>query len=329
MYKQFYGLQKNPFDLGPDPRFFYPTAPHREALANLYYGVRRRKGFVVATGEVGTGKTLLIRFLLAALQKEQIAYAYVFNPRLDSTDFLRYVLADLQIPASGATKSELLIRLNEFLMNRNREGSTAVLVIDEAHLLSMALLEEIRLLTNLETGDHKLLQIMLVGQPELEQKLDSPALRQLKQRIALRCRLQPLTQADVRGYILRRLEIAGANSHVAGLFSEDAITKIYECSHGLPRLINTICENALISGFAQQVRTISPAIIDEVAADFRLTPEEESEADAEPELQDDRNSVVSWLLRAAESLRSSGMPEPKTTTARPASPRAARQGERH
>jgi general secretion pathway protein A len=270
MYRKFYGLARHPFEITPDPFFFFPTARHNEALANLYYGIQRRKGFVVVTGEVGTGKTLLVRCLLDVLLGNQVAFAYIFNTRLTSSEFLQYMMTDMRLPVAGKSKSELLLFLNSFLIARHRRGSTAALVVDEAQLLSWELLEEIRLLTNLETAQQKLLQIVLVGQPELDRKLDSPDLRQLKQRVSLRCRLKPLNDQEVRGYVLRRLELAGANSHARTLFTDDAIAAIHQYSHGIPRLINTICENTLIAGYARQARSITPEIVAEVAGDFSL-----------------------------------------------------------
>jgi type II secretory pathway predicted ATPase ExeA len=270
MYKKFYELARNPFEISPDPYFFYPTPRHNEALASLTYGVYRRKGFVVVTGEVGTGKTLLVRFLLEALNRNRIASAFVYNPRLSELDFLAHVLTDLRIPFAGRTKSEMLSRLNNYLVARSRTGGTTALVVDEAQALTWELLEEIRLLTNLETSQHKLLQIVLVGQPEFEQKLDSPQLRQLKQRIGLRCRLEPLALEEMRGYIQRRLELAGANSHGSAIFPEETIVLIHKYSRGIPRLANTLCENSLVSGFSRQTTTITPEIVQEVATSFCL-----------------------------------------------------------
>src|SRR5215472_5576641 len=246
MYRKFFGLTRDPFEISPDPYFFYPTPRHNEALANLNYGVQRRKGFVVVTGEVGTGKTLLVRCLLDVLNRNQIAFAYVFNPRLSVPDFLRYMLTDLRLPTTGRTKSEMLAHLNNYLIARFRRGTTTALVVDEAQLLSWELLEEIRLLTNLETSQQKLLQIVLVGQPELDEKMDSPDLRQLKQRIVLRCQLEPLEEEETKSYILRRLQRAGANSHATTMFPLETISSVYRYSKGIPRLINTVCENALI-----------------------------------------------------------------------------------
>ena len=271
MYKKFYGLTRNPFEISPDPYFFCHTPRHNEALASLSYGVDRRKGFVVVTGEVGTGKTLLVRCLVNVLERTRVAFAYMFNPRLSVLEFLQYVMTDLQIPvASGASKGEMLMQINNYLIDRYRHGSTAVLIVDEAHLLSWELLEEIRLLTNLETAQQKLLQIILVGQPELDRKLDSENLRQLKQRIALRCQLLPLDEPELRTYVTRRLQRAGSQLDAQKLFSEDALIAVHHHTRGIPRLVNTICENALIGGYARQVRMISAEIVNEVARDFRL-----------------------------------------------------------
>src|SRR6202020_1153596 len=223
MYKSFFHLARNPFDLTPDPNCFVSTKRHNEAWAALYYGVRWHKGFVVVTGEVGTGKTLLLRCLLRLLKESKdIAYAYLFNSRLSPTEFLQYVLSDFGLPAAGKNKSELLLDLGQFLVQRGSKGLTTVLIVDEAHHLSEELLEEGRLLSNLETYDDKLLQIVLVGQPELDDKLDSKGLRQLKQRIALRTHLAPLSLEEAQRYIEQRLQIAGADPSAPALFSPKA-----------------------------------------------------------------------------------------------------------
>jgi general secretion pathway protein A len=270
MYRQFYNLTCNPFEISPDPYFFFPTPRHNEALALLNYGVLRRKGFVVVTGEVGTGKTLLVRCLLDSLTMHKVSFAYVYNPILTVQNFLEQVLAEFGLSAAARSKSEALARLNNHLMTRSRDELTTALVIDEAQLLSWELLEEIRLLTNLETTQHKLLQIVLAGQPELDRKLDSHQLRQLKQRIGLRCNLLPLELKEVEGYIHRRLELAGAKSTEKPIFSKEAIETIYLVSKGIPRLVNTLCENSLMLGYGLQVKQITPAIVREVATDFRL-----------------------------------------------------------
>jgi general secretion pathway protein A len=270
MYKAFYNLQRNPFEISPDPSFLFPTRRHNEALAALYYGVRRHKGFVVMTGEVGTGKTLLVRCLLQLLNRNDVSYAYVFNSILSPVEFLQYIAADFGLRASGKNKSELLWELHNYLITRYQKKLTTVLVVDEAHHVSAEVLEEIRLLTNLETAQEKLLQILLVGQPELDEKLDSVALRQLKQRIVLRSRLEPLDLEETRGYLHRRLELAGMAPQPNPLFPIETVAAIHRHSRGIPRLINTICENALIAGFAKQAKTIAPGIIEEVASDLRL-----------------------------------------------------------
>jgi general secretion pathway protein A len=269
MYKQFFGLTRNPFEISPDPFFYHPTPRHNEALANLHYGVGRRKGFIVITGEVGTGKTLLVRCLLSELRKNNVAFGYVFNPLLPVVEFFQYIMADLGLPYAGRTKTEMLLDLNRFLIQRHARGLITALVVDEAQALRNELLEEIRLLTNLETSQQKLLQIVLMGQPELEIVLDSPELRQLKQRVSLRCQLQPLDAAQTHAYILSRLERAGAAPDPA-IFSEEALDKIHEYSRGIPRIINNLCENSMVNAFASEQRPVTGEMITQVATDFRL-----------------------------------------------------------
>jgi general secretion pathway protein A len=271
MYKSFFGLTRNPFDLVPDPTCFVATRRHNEALASLYYGVRWHKGFIVVTGEVGTGKTLLLRCLLRLLRaSKDVAYAYVFNSRMEPTEFLQYIVSDFGLPAAGKNKGELLFTLGQFLIARGARKQTTVLIIDEAHHLSSEILEEVRLLSNLETTDEKLLQIVLVGQPELDDILDTVDLRQLKQRIALRAHLGCLDAGETREYIEKRLQIAGADAARPAIFSPEAILAIHRCSQGLPRLINSISENALIAAYARQLPTVPAEIIDDVAREFRL-----------------------------------------------------------
>ncbi len=300
MYKRFYNLQRNPFEITPDPSFLFATRKHNEALAALYYGVKRRKGFVVMTGEVGTGKTLLVRCLLQVLHRANVAYAYVFNPRLSPMEFLQYVAGDFRLPTAGKSKSDLLLDLSSFVISRHQRNLTTVLVVDEAHHLSADVLEEVRLLTNLETPHEKLLQILLIGQQELDEKLDSNELRQLKQRIALRSHLGSLNLEETQGYIFCRLQLAG-NANPAQLFPMETILEVHRQSQGFPRLINTLCENALIHGYAKQSRSISPEIIAEIAADFRLNVRHSSIANpiANPELQGQRSGEIE---RAAKTL---------------------------
>jgi type II secretory pathway predicted ATPase ExeA len=304
MYKQFFGLTKNPFEISPDPYFYHATPRHNEALANLHYGVGRRKGFIVITGEVGTGKTLLVRCLLAELRKNNIAFGYVFNPLLSTTEFFQYIMADLGLQYSGRSKTEMLLDLNRFLIQRHARGLITALVVDEAQALRPELLEEIRLLTNLETSQQKLLQIVLMGQPELEAVLDSPSLRQLKQRVSLRCQLLPLDEEQTRSYILSRLERAGASGQPP-IFDDEALKKVYEYSRGIPRIINNLCENAMVNAFAREVRTVSPEMISEVAADFRLgtkasVPEQPVEASSIT--AENNESLLRSLFRALRSM---------------------------
>jgi len=273
MYKAYFHLARNPFDLTPDPNCFVPTPKHNEALAALYYGVRRHKGFVVVTGEVGTGKTLLLRCLLRLLENSKdIAYAYVFNSRLSPSEFLQYVQSDFGLPVAGKNKVDLLLDLSKFLVSRGSKQMTTVLIVDEAHDLPADTLEELRLLSNLETTEDKLLQIVLVGQPELDKKLDSTELRQLKQRIALRAQLGALTVQQTKEYIEQRLRIAGADPNAPPLFSAEAVAAIYAYSRGFPRLINTLCENALVGAYARQATSVTPGMVEDVASEFRLEP---------------------------------------------------------
>jgi type II secretory pathway predicted ATPase ExeA len=269
MYKQFYGLARNPFEISPDPNFYCPTPAHNEALASLVYGIEKKRGFVVLTGEVGTGKTLLVQCLMRWLSAHKIAFSHVFNTRLSANEFLKYILADLGLVVAGKDKSEWLLQLNRYLINRYQQGSKTVVIIDEGQLLDWEVLEEIRLLTNLETFTHKLLQIVLTGQPELDEKLDSENLRQLKQRIAFRACLKPLTQQEIAAYIARRMELAGAKPEQQ-VFPAEILPSIAEYSRGIPRLINVICENALIAGFVHKQSSITPQIIEQVATDFHL-----------------------------------------------------------
>ncbi len=269
MYKQFFGLARNPFEISPDPYFYHPTPRHNEALANLHYGVGRRKGFIVITGEVGTGKTLLVRCLLAELRKNNIAFGYVFNPLLPVVEFFQYIMADLGLPYAGRTKTEMLLDLNRFLIQRHARGLITALVVDEAQALRPELLEEIRLLTNLETSQQKLLQIVLMGQPELEAVLDSPELRQLKQRVALRCQLQPLDELKPTLTCCRAWSGPERQPEPA-IFSDEALDKMFEYSRGIPRIINNLCENSMVNAFAHEQRPVTGDMITEVAADFRL-----------------------------------------------------------
>ncbi|MGA2831978.1 MAG: AAA family ATPase [Terracidiphilus sp.] len=309
MYRTYFKLARNPFNLTPDPACFVPTKRHDEALAALYHGVRQHKGFVVLTGEVGTGKTLLIRCLLGLLKESKdIAYAYLFNGRLSPTEFLQYILSDFGLPATGKSKYELLLDLGRFLGSRGSMNMTTVLIVDEAHHLSADILEEVRLLSNLETTDDKLLQIVLVGQPELDQKLDSVELRQLKQRIAVRTELGALRAYETKRYIEQRLQIAGEGPHSVSLFSDEAILTVYRYSRGLPRLINTICENSLIAAYARRLSSVTPEIVRNVAKEFRLDPAPSADAEWAEELnhmdaQPARNALIDPIAALEDAMQ--------------------------
>jgi len=268
MYKKFFGLAENPFNVNPDPRFLFSTRHTEEAFAVLTYGIQARKGFITLTGEVGTGKTTLLNKLLDWLHEQSLATAFVFNSRLNVTQFLDFMMADFGIACDTRLKSQVLIRLNQWLLERYRAGETAVLIVDEAQNLSPHVLEEIRLLTNLETATEKLLQIVLSGQPELEQKLNQPGLRQLRQRITLRCRTYPLTMEETSGYIQERLRVAGSDG--APIFSPEAVEAVHRYASGIPRVVNLLCEHALISAFVDQKRPVQAGTIDEVAREFDL-----------------------------------------------------------
>ena len=270
MYEDFFGLDRSPFELSPDPFFMYSSGSSRNALATISWAVNERKGFAVMTGEVGTGKTLMLRCLFELWEREQIPFAYFIGPRLSTIDFLSYITFELGIEVTEPTKVNLLRALYRFLLNQFENGFTTVLVIDEAHQVSRSVLEEIRLLTNFETAQQKLVQILLVGQPELDKKLDSTEMRALRQRIAIRCHLEPLGKEETSHYIAHRLELAGAGSQAATIFPAETREAIYRHSQGIPRLVNTICDQALLAAYARQVRILPVEIVDEVASTFRL-----------------------------------------------------------
>jgi general secretion pathway protein A len=270
MYEEFFGLTRSPFQLSPDPSLVVATPQAKEVLSAIYYGVSGRKGFAVLTGEVGTGKTLIVRCLLELLRRQNIPCANVFNPKLSPFDFLRYVALDVGIRLEQPTKGDLLQALYKFLVSQLQLGITTVIIVDEAHQLSPAVLEEIRLLTNLETPQQKLLQVLLVGQPEFDATLESFEFRQLKQRVAIRCNLEPLSRDNTTFYVKRRLLLAGAKSDPGSIFPEPTIDTIYRYSGGVPRVINNVCDQALIAGFARQTNTINSGIIQEVALHLKL-----------------------------------------------------------
>ena len=268
MYKSFYGLKENPFNVNPDPRFLFLTKQIEEALTGLMYGIQTRKGFITLTGEVGTGKTTLVNRLLDWLHHRKSRTAFLFNSRINSNQLFDFILAEFDIPCESKSKSQQLMKLNSWLLDRYRMGETVVLIIDEAQNLTYPVMEEIRLLTNLETSTEKLLQIILSGQPELEEKLKLPQLRQLRQRIMLRCKTSALSKEQTESYIVERLKIAGATGDT--IFSPAAVDAIHIYSLGIPRVINLLCEHALVNGFVEQQRPIQPKIVEEVAREFQL-----------------------------------------------------------
>jgi general secretion pathway protein A len=261
MYENFYGFREKPFEITPDPKYLYISESHKEALAHLTYAVREKKGFTVVTGEVGTGKTTLVQTLLSKLDGSTKT-AYLFNPILGSTDFLHYICQDLGLKGQKRSKGQYLTQLHNFLLACYSRNENVVLIVDEAHKLDPKLLEEVRLLTNLETSKSKLLQVILMGQPELNEILEDPQFRQLKQRVSLRYHLQPLNKEDTKKYIKKRLRIAGTFD--LNLFTPKALDKIYKYSKGTPRVINIICDNALLMGYATDQKVIGSKIIQEV-----------------------------------------------------------------
>lgn len=260
IYLDFYGLAREPFGATPDPDFLYLTHGHREALAQLVYAIQERKGFMLLTAEVGTGKTTLLR----ALQQEldaNTAVAYVSNSMLPFQAILEYVLEEFEIAKPGESHAERLVTLQNFLVERHRAGQNTVLILDEAQNLYPQTLEQIRLLSNFETTTEKILQILLVGQPELKMKLELSEMRQLGQRIAMRATIPPLTRVGTRNYIRTRLRLAGSGD--PGLFTEDALSRIAEYAGGIPRIVNTICDHCLLIGYADQTRRIDRGIVNE------------------------------------------------------------------
>jgi general secretion pathway protein A len=300
MYKSFYGLKENPFNVNPDPRFLFLTKEIEEALTGLMYGIQTRKGFITLTGEVGTGKTTLINRLLDWLHHRRARTAFLFNSRMNSSQLFDFILAEFDIPCESKSKSQQLLKLNHWLLERYRDGETVVLIIDEAQNLTYPVLEEIRLLTNLETSTEKLLQIVLSGQPELEEKLRLPQLRQLRQRIMLRCRTTPLSEDQTRDYIAERLRIAGASGEP--IFSPKTIETVHVYSMGIPRVINLLCEHSLVNGFVEQQRPIQVKIVEEVAREFQLDEVEPIAPPGGSKIDTDVYNSEAFLQNLGEAL---------------------------
>ena len=268
MYKAFFGFSESPFNLSPDPAFFYRSQQHEEALANLIYGVQSRKGFICLTGEVGTGKTTMLECLRDYLYAQRIEFAFIFNSRITPSELFEMVAYDLDLRCERTSKTEVLYSLNELLIQQANEGRTTVLIVDEAHNLEWDVLEEIRMLGNLENRTGKMLQVILAGQPEFDRKLDAPNLRQLKQRVVLRCTLKPFSETDAVEYIESRLAKAGMPDQA--VFPPELLSEIFIRAQGIPRLINAICDNLLLTAFALETRICTMDMIDEVTTDMRL-----------------------------------------------------------
>jgi general secretion pathway protein A len=268
MYKAFFGLNSTPFNLSPDPSFLYRSAQHEEALASLVYGVQSRKGFIVLTGEVGTGKTTMLECLRDHLTAHHTPFAFLFNSRLTPEQFFEMVAYDLDLNCARTSKTEVLFALNSMLIQRANQNMTTVLIVDEAQNLGWDVLEEIRLLGNLETRRGKMMQIILSGQPELDRKLEQPDYRQLKQRIALRCHLRPFTAVETTQYIASRLARAGMKQQT--VFPPDVLAEIHRRTLGIPRLINSVCDNVMLTSFAMESKQANLGMLDEVSRDLHL-----------------------------------------------------------
>ncbi len=268
MYEQFYGLQGRPFDLTPDPRYLVATSVHREALSNLEYASASRKGITLLLGDAGTGKTTVIRAAIAK-QSERIHCVHLHNPALTRVEFVEMLAAHFGLTERAhSSKTGLLLELEGLLRQRRAENETTVLIVDEAQSLSLELLEEIRLLTNIETNAEKLLTLIIAGQPEVAKLFTEHSLRQLKQRIALRCELRPLNLRETAEYVAGRIVVAGGAP--VQMFTREAVQLIHEHSRGIPRTINVIADNALVNGFAAQQRPVTTELVREVCRDFDI-----------------------------------------------------------
>jgi general secretion pathway protein A len=286
MYQEFYGLRDIPFSLAPDPRYLFRTESMMEVFANLQYGIENGKGVVVVTGEVGTGKTTTLRSVLQSLDDSVLA-AYIFNPLLSTEEFFDFLAGEFRL-RTQQSKAAMLRLLGQVLMSRHAQGLRTVLVVDEAHLLPGHLLEEIRLLSNFETNRDKLLQIILCGQPELHDIFAQPGLRQLKQRVSLKCSIKTLAAPETSEYIRWRLRIAGARDE--NLFEQEAIRMVHRFSGGIPRIVNNICDNALLTGFSHASPRITASIIRDVVEELDLASMEFTSAQpiAEAATEQDR-----------------------------------------
>ena len=297
MYEQHFGFRESPFSITPDPRFFYANSVYLEAYANLRYGIEAKKGFIAVTGEVGTGKTTLLRKLMLSLDKT-IQTVLVFNTDVTFNELLRVISRELGLSTAGKDRLSMIEGLNDYLIEQLEHGRTVCMLIDEVQNLSDESLEGLRLLSNLETDRQKLLQIVLMGQPELQAKLDQPHLRQLKQRIAIRSELARLRDDEVGSYINFRIRVAGCDN--PELFHSDAVEKIAFYSKGIPRLINVICDNALVIAFAGSEKYVSPEVIGEVVRDLRIAPDNQLIHDQTNQLTPNQSARARDVAEPAE-----------------------------
>ena len=314
MYKSYFGLKENPFNVNPDPRYLYLTKQIEEALTGLMYGIQTRKGFITLTGEVGTGKTTLVNRLLDWLRQRRTRTAFLFNSRMNTSHLFDFIMAEFEIACESRTKSQQLMKLNQWLLERYRAGETAVLIVDEAQNLSYPVLEEIRMLTNLETSTEKLLQIVLSGQPELEEKLKLPQLRQLKQRITLRCKTAPLTKEQTHAYIAERLRIAGTTGEQ--IFSPEAMDTVHMYSLGIPRVVNLLCEHALINTYVEQERVVTPKIVEDIAREFQLDEIEPIPPPGSSRIDNDVYNSETFVQNLGEALSRFRVSSPAVSSAR-------------
>jgi type II secretory pathway predicted ATPase ExeA len=305
MYNRHFGFLESPFSITPDPRFYYANSVYLEAYANLRYGIEAKKGFIAITGEVGTGKTTLLRKLIRNFESTT-HYVFIFNTDLTFNELLRFILSELGLPTEGKDRLTLIEELNAYSIEQLEKGHIVCLLIDEGQKLSDESLEGLRLLSNLETDREKLLQIVLMGQPELNARLDQPNLRQLKQRVAIQCELSPLHDQEVDSYINFRLQAAGYKGKA--LFHPEAVQKIASYSKGIPRLINVICDNALLIAYAASQKTVSAYVITEVARDLRLRLEAQpgganNTVNASAPIAERETAVLTALHRASRQAR--------------------------
>jgi len=284
MYKAFFGLIANPFNLSPDPSFLYRSSQHEEALANLIYGVQSRKGFILLTGEVGTGKTTMLECLRDHLDTHNTPFAFLFNSRMTPDQLFEMIAYDFDLPCQRTSKTEVLFALNNMLLERANRNQTTALIVDEAQNLEWEVLEEIRLLGNLENRRGKMMQIILSGQPELDVRLEAKEFRQLKQRIALRCRLKAFSSEETMEYVATRLRRAGLRDQT--VFPDKVLREIHLRTQGIPRLINLVCDNLMLTAFAMESRVATLGMLEEVSRDLRL------EWPGGPKVQTDSASAV-------------------------------------